>query len=350
MTQRGLELRTNLSEPLQERQSLENLAFTGVDQDLGIFVNNLNNKSELLWNPGGLDAGIIESSTGTSNARFLFPRTVPFVYTSGDEVTIQVRDTEEGSIVATDVTLGDTEQVYYVVDFEFGLGNLRNQRAIGLSTTPFGSLVDLSNLTDKYVTLVRNDPVTQDNFLRIATPDILNTPNNTGEADTEGSDFFFEYNIGDNFSEAFADIENKINSSNFKRREKYAENESVQSERLITVQGTVKIQDPADELVDSDDLDNDTAPGIFITDPFSDINNIVRTRAFSSDSNPWQEQGSDLVTESSQVNIGDLVFADDIRVDSLDTTSVTSSDVATDFSHKIPVTVNGVQYFLLLTT
>src|SRR6056297_966670 len=95
MAQRGLELRTNLAEPLPERQALENLAGPGVDQDLEIFVNNLENTSELVFDPNGLDADIIDSGT-----RFLFPRDVGFVYTTGDRVTIEARDTEGGDVVA----------------------------------------------------------------------------------------------------------------------------------------------------------------------------------------------------------------------------------------------------------
>lgn len=345
MPQRGLELRTSLAEPLQDRQSWENLAGPGIDQDIGIFVNNLNNTSELQWDPTGLDASIIESSTGIPDSRFLFGRRVPFTYTTGDVVRIQVRSSEDGEVEATDIEGGDSDQIYYVVDFEFGLGNLRNQRAFGISVEEGGLPDDISNLDGKYVTLIRDDSVTQDNLIRIATPDILNSAENTGDLESGN---FFSYNIGSNFNAAFNEIENNVNSSNFKRREKYAITSSVTSERRLEVKGTIQITDPAGELEDSDDLTEDTAPGIFITDPFSDLNDIERTRAFSTSTNPWSVSGTEIQTDSSQINIGDLKFESELDVQGLTINSESATQVTSDFTHKLPVYIDGVEYAVLL--
>jgi len=342
MAHRGLELRTNLSEPLQERQALENLAGAGIDQDLEIFVNNLENTSELVFDPNGLDAALIDNST-----RFLFPRDVGFVFTSGDRVTLEARDTEGGEVVAVNADGSMTPEEYIVADFEFGLGSLRNQRAFGLVTVEGGFLQDISALASKFVTFTRDDSVEQENLLRVATPDILNSPEQSGSAEGAG-DFFFSYDVGEDFDESFTEIENNVNSSNFKRRQKYALNTSVTSDQTVQIQGTLKVQDPAGELTQPSDLENDSAPGIFITDPFSDINDIEATRAFSTASNPWSEGTNDLITQSEQVNIGNLKFADGIRIDGLDVNSVSASNVAADFTHKIPVVVDGVEYSLLL--
>jgi len=346
MAQRGLELKTNLAEPFEKRQALENLAGAGIDQDISIFVNNLKNVSKLDWDPEGLDAGIIDSSTGIPNSRFLFGRRVPFTYTTGDRVTIEVRDSEEGEVIATDIGGSDTNQTYFVVDFEFGLGNLRNQRAFGISSIEGGLPDDISNLDGKYITFIRDDGVNQDNLLRIATPDILNSAENTGEVGTEN---FFSYDVGSDFNEAFDTIENNVDSSNFKRREKYSTNASVTSSRRIEVKGTIQITDPASQLQDSNALDEDTAPGIFITDPFSPLQDITRTRAFSSDSNPWVVSGTELQTDSSQINIGDLNFASEFDVDGLTIDSESGSPAVTDdFSHKLPLVIDGVEYSVLL--
>ena len=345
MPQRGLELRTNLAEPLQDRQAWENLAGPGIDQDIGIFVNNLANVSELTFDPTGLDAGIIDASDGTPDMRFLFGRRVPFVYTSGDRVTIEVRSTETGEVEATDIDGSDSNTNYFVVDFEFGLGNLRNQRAFGISETDGGVPLDVSGLSGKYVRFIRSDAVTQDNLIRIATPDILNSPENSGEI---GNDNFFSYNIGSDFNDAFNTIENNVNSSNFKRREKYTENAPVVSARPIEVQGTIRLTDPAGELTESGDLSNGAAPGIFITDPFSDINDIERTRAFSTSANPWSVAGSDLETDSEQINIGDLRFDGVLDITGIDAGSTATESVVSNFSHKLPVVVDGVEYSLIL--
>ena len=89
MSQRnqGLARDNNLSEPLDDGQAITNLAGAGVDQDLFIFINNLNNTSELIWDPNALQASITTSSTGAQNKRFLFGQEVPFTFTTNDVIT-----------------------------------------------------------------------------------------------------------------------------------------------------------------------------------------------------------------------------------------------------------------------
>ena len=83
-------------------------------------------------------------------------------------------------------------------------------------------------------------------------------------------------------------------------------------------------------------------PGVF-------INN---TRAFSSDNNPWEELGSadgtgTLSTDSLEVSVAELSLVNSISIGGTSTNSETSSNV-TDFTHKLPVVINGETYSLLL--
>ena len=84
---------------------------------------------------------------------------------------------------------------------------------------------------------------------------------------------------------------------------------------------------------------NAKSPGVYIGE----------TRAFSSDNNPWSEDTSALLTESTEVSIGELNFADNIIIEGITATSATSV-LATTFTHKLPVIINGETYYLLLRT
>jgi len=120
----------------------------------------------------------------------------------------------------------------------------------------------------------------------------------------------------------------------------------------IAFEGSVVINDPNNYNITSDKvLGNNPvrrSPGVYIGD----------TRAFSSDNNPWNKVGTALTTSAEEVSIGELAFLDGtnsmvVTGIGTDITSV-SGEVATSFTHKIPVKVqdaNGNQesYFLLLT-
>ena len=89
-------------------------------------------------------------------------------------------------------------------------------------------------------------------------------------------------------------------------------------------------------------LASEKSPGVF----------IGTTRAFSSDNNPWSEVGSALQTSSTEVSVGELNFdnsAGTIIIEGI-TADSDSSVLATTFTHKLPVVINGETYYLLLRT
>ena len=81
------------------------------------------------------------------------------------------------------------------------------------------------------------------------------------------------------------------------------------------------------------------SPGVFIGD----------TRAFSSNDQPWNESGSDLVTESDQVSIGELSFLGDIKIEGITPTTQTATAV-TNWTHKVPIVIDGETFYILMTT
>jgi hypothetical protein len=318
----GFEKERNLEESQDDRQILNNLGGGNIQLDIALFRNNLRNTSELDWQYNTLSSSIASN-------KFIFPTSVFFVYTNGD--TVKVTGNSLGSLNAN--------TTYYVVDLELGVGTTRSQLAFGLSTTLGGSRVALGTITSN-VKFIRNDAVSKDNILNLATPSILNN-NSSLEGDT------FSYNIGTSFTDGFGTIETNTDYFNFIRREKYASNDSVSTGRRIALEGSHQIEDPANYNNSQVRLDTENSPGIYITDPFSNPLDIQKTRAFSTSANPWTEASGKLQTKSTQVNIGDLYFSNGIKFDSVDGVG-TDSGLATSFTHKIPVVIDGIEYFILL--
>lgn len=318
----GFERERNLDESDDDRQILNNLGGGNIQLDIALFSNNVRNVSELVWEFNTQGSTI-------SNNKFIFPRSVLFIYTNGDKVRVQ------GS------SLGNLNPnlTYYVVDLELNVGLQRNQLSFGLATTPGGTRVSVGSITNN-VTFIRNDEVTQENLLNLATPEILDSG-----VDLSGD--AFSYNIGNTFTDAFDTIEERVGLFNFLRREKYVSNDSVSTSRRIVIEGSSTVGDPAAFNSSQANLDQDKSPGIYITNPFSSPLNIEKTRAYSTDSQPWNEGAEALVTKSQQVNIGDLFFPHGIKFDSIDDLNVESGQ-ASAFTHKIPVLIDGVEYFVLL--
>jgi hypothetical protein len=318
----GFERSLNLGESVDDRQILNNLAGSNAQLDIALFRNNKRNTSVLVWEPNTNASGIV-------NNRFVFPTTVPFVYTNGDVVKVTGAGLGNLNTIAT----------YFVVDFIVGLGVLRNQSAFGLALTKGGSRISLGNV-NAAVTFLRNDEVTKENIFNIATPETLEQG-----ASTEGSGF--SYNIGASFTDAFDNIDGNVDTANFLRTQKYTVDTSIATDRQIRIEGSLITTDPAAFNTTSFNMLQDKSPGVYITDPFSDVLNISKTRAYSTNSQPWEEDTGRLTTKATQVNIGDLYFESGIKLENFNGVEVITGSV-TEFTHKLPVKINGVDYFILV--
>ena len=140
----------------------------------------------------------------------------------------------------------------------------------------------------------------------------------------------------------FRNVSSQNETAKFFISQKYRADEDRNTSKNLNYEGTIIISDPVNLNVNSAGLSNAKSPGVYIGD----------TRAFSSDNNPWSEVGiptSALLTNSTEVSIGELNFADNITIEGIAATSATSV-LATTFTHKLPVIINGETYYLLLRT
>ena len=142
-----------------------------------------------------------------------------------------------------------------------------------------------------------------------------------------------------------------LDDTRFDLDKRYQINKDISSTKDVKYEGVVIVKDPDQFNSASGDsgIGNDNSPGVF----------IAGTRAFSSDNNPWTDEddllnpvtGTEnaLVTRSEQIGIGEVKFLDSIRIDGLGTDILTGiSSTADDYSHKLPVVINGETYFLLV--
>ena len=263
------------------------------------------------------------SGSDVSGATFTFEPKSEFVFTNGDVVKVS-KDVNTGSY-----NLLTTEQ-YYVC-------NSDTVTKFKLSTTPPSSgvtTVTVSSISDSTFSFLRLDNVTQENLINYIEPEI------------QDDEEFSRYLSG-SINSVFESTQQKGETSDYFVTKKYKGTDDTETTEEIKIEGTVTLSDPGNYNTTDSALDDAKSPGIFIGD----------TRAFSSDNNPWVINGSDLETDSHEVSIGELFFADNITVTGIGTDYASGTEVdVTSFTHKVPVIIAGIgtdvgeTYYLLLRT
>jgi hypothetical protein len=219
------------------------------------------------------------------------------------------------------------------VDTEYFVCNSNGETQFKLSTTPstIGINTIIPNDVSVFpieVTFIRKDAVTQDNIINFVQPQIQDTD-------------LFSYLGGNSINDTIRGVSSINENARFFITQKYRVDEDRNTNKNLNYEGTVSISDPVNLNVNSTGLSNAKSPGVYIGE----------TRAFSSDNNPWSEDipTSALLTDSTEVSIAELNFANNITISGITTTSATSV-LATTFTHKLPVLINGETYYLLLST
>jgi len=248
-----------------------------------------------------------------------------FVYTNGDIVN-----------VSTDVSVGSTTLKagtdYFVCDSntrdKFKLSFTSRDSASGINT------VDITSSPAQF-NFIRKEPVFKGNIETFQQPEI------------QDEQEFGAYLAGSINNIMGIAQENGENATYFVTK-KYKGTEDTIVDTEIKFEGTVNLFDPIGFNANSGDLTNAKSPGIF----------IGNTRAFSADNNPWSPDAVEgLVTDSVEVSISELEFGrgsattanydHGMNIQGIQQVD-TGSPAPFSFTHKIPITVDGETYYLLM--
>ena len=293
----------NLDETTVDTQALNNLAGAGIADDFRIIQNNLRNTSSLAYN-------------SNSNGFFTFPESVESIFTNDDVVSV-------GTTVSIGSTTLQPSVDYYICDSngetEFKISTTSSTSAVGVSTitisgTPSPVAFDI----------IRKNPVQKENLRNFILPEI--------------QDASEEFSWTSNLNGDFDTTSSNIDSATYFITKKYRNFNDTTTDREIKFEGTVTSADPANLNQNTTGLADPKSPGVFIGD----------TRAFSSNDQPWTETGSSLQTSSSEVSVGDLTFLGDIKIEGITPVAQSSPVDVANWTHKMPVTIDGVTYYILL--
>ena len=273
-----------------------------------------------------------ETITSVTGIGFSISSADIFTFTKDDVINVD----KEVKLVSTAATVFSPNTDYYVSETD-GLSKFKlstTSSTVGFNTV---TITGGASLTPDNFIFSRQDGVHQQQIINYIQPEIQDDDFRYLESTINGS---------------MDSTQSKIESSEYFMGKKYRGDQDTNVDDQLKFEGSVVINDPNDYNSTSDKvLDNDPirrSPGVYIGD----------TRAFSSDNNPWNKVGTALTTSSEEVSIGELAFLDGTNsmiITGIDNdVSTVSGEVATSFTHKIPVKIqdaNGNQesYFLLLT-
>jgi len=301
--------------------------------------------------------GEVPVISGSSTVR-ITPRD-DFVFTKDDvvglstDVKFLVSDPGVGSttlIAGRDYYVCDSDGLsqfklsYYPSDFD----NTENQGTqVGIQTINVTGIdyTSPSDVEKRSFTFIRKDVVTQENLINFIQPDV--------DTEEEGGFRLFrtidDPDISETLNGIFEVSNTILDDTRFDLSKRYQINKDIASTKDVKYEGVVIVKDPDQFNSGTTAVNSDDSPGVF----------IAGTRAFSSDNNPWTDEdellnpgtGTEnaLVTRSEQIGIGEVKFADAIRIDGLGSDKGTLTNTkAGDYTHKLPVVINGETYFLLM--
>ena len=294
----------NLDETTIDTQALNNLAGPGMAADLRIIQNNLRNKSTL-------------SYSSNSNGFFTFPESVESIFTNDDVVSV-------GTTVSIGSTTLQPSIDYYICnsngETQFKISTTSSTSAVGVSTITISGTPNPTSFD-----IIRKNPVHKENLINYIPPEV--------------QDAVGEFSWDTNVNSILDTTSQNIDSANYFINRKYRNLNDTTTDREVKYEGTVTSADPANLNSGTSGLADPKSPGVFIGD----------TRAFSSNDQPWTETGSSLQTSSSEVSVGDLTFLGDIKIEGITTINHDSAVDVANWTHKMPVTIDGVTYYILLT-
>jgi hypothetical protein len=243
----------------------------------------------------------------------------------------------------------------YTEDYFVVLSNAVDRFQIATSYVQ-GQLVNPITITSSVnIPLIfeRLNEVTQESLRNLALP--------------EFQDDDFDYNndvLRRSFGENFDLLESYLDAANYFRFKKYTRSQDNYFDaNPIKIGGNIRTIDPDGFNSSTSKLFDTHSPGVFIVDPSSSIENIIRLRAFSDNTQPWELDQISGTLEyaviagrlpaNQEMSIGNMVLkGNPISMDGVQNIIVESISGLTPpqrFTHKLPVIINGEEYNFLLT-
>ena len=275
-----------------------------------------------------------ETITSVTGIAFSISSADIFTFTKDDVINVD----KEVKLVSTAATVFSPNIDYYVSETD-GLSKFKlstTSSTVGFNTV---TITGGASLTPDNFIFSRQDAVHQQQIINYIQPEI------------QDNDFSYLRDSA-SVNDSIDLTQSIIESAEYFMGKKYRGDNDTNVDDEIKFEGSVVINDPSNYNSTSDKVLGNTpvrrSPGVYIGD----------TRAFSSDNNPWDKVGTALTTSSEEVSIGELAFLDGTNsmiITGIDNdVSTVSGEVATSFTHKIPVKIqdatgNQESYFLLLT-
>lgn len=315
----GFSRANDLSENTSDRQAVTNLisSLNGIVNDIDLFANNTKNTSSL-----DIKLSEYNSSTGQIiivNDDIDEARARSNVFTNRD--IVEIVDTSNNTLVIGQFYIKDSNAI----------------DTFNLSTKADLSDTFTFNPSGNF-RLLRKNTVTTENLLRLGLSDFYE--GETGLDDAEN----FE-RISD-LEESFDFLLSELEEKKLAKDTRFSADSNLSTNLTLTFEGAVIVADPLDSIQSNGGIDVDS-PGVYVTDPTSEVDNISKLRSFSSKSNPWIKVGTEISTDSTEVSIGEIIFENGITIDGI--SPVTSSGtILDDLTHKVRVKINGIDYYLCL--
>jgi len=325
----------NLLENTQDRQLLNNLGEAPIADDISLFINNSQNVSrlEIADNEYNFITGLVTLVNSTAEQQAARSA----VFTNGDPVRILYVNEE---ILQDDlfVTQSNGETTFgFASDVEGDSQYTFDPPAEGFIVQRSDAVI-LNNLT----------------FLGSleTTAGFSSGLDAGGAAEAEAGESGGGIDTEDTYANQFLEIYQYLDISKYQANKKFVSDRNVATDDDFRMEGSFSINDPADMIITEGV--NLNSPGLYITNPASPLTNIQRIRAFSDTSNPWEVVGTGvntkLTTQAASAQTGDLKLNNGILIDGI-TPIVESGNVNNvSFTHKAKVKIDGIDYFLCLTS
>ena len=315
----GFNIDYSLREADSDRDYLNNLGVAPIADDIGLFANNLRNKSIIT-----VDVSNISGDT------IVFPVETPFAFTNDTEITVNGT-----TYFVSDVSRNDSDELTF---------RLKTELDAIVASPPTGDYERNDGVSsDDIINLIKFRETIVDDLSESLLFDVENSDDTINPYESLIGLFNRIGGLPESIRDYFSGIEANESLYYYKKQNSIVKNKDFETTYESNVEG-VSI------VLDVDGLNNTTVseanPGVFILNPqTSEFNRI-----FSSNENVWSEVGSDLVGDTREIGVQTLAFENGIKIieSGNDIIITESGNVSTDFTHLSKVLINGEEYYLCM--